>query len=365
MAKINKRKWKTSKGVEKTSWQIDYKDNSGKRVLKSNFKTRAEAEYAYRKILVDLDNGTYQQNKSKITIDKAFKSYMLYHAEIHCKKSTVQGYRSYFEHHLKPFFKSKKLNDIKVPDINRFVKQKIDEGLSAQTINHLLKLLEAIYNKMINDEIIAKNPVSKVKKLKMKRKPLTVLSIKEVNAILEAAKDFFPDFYPILFTAIFTGMRRGELVALTWDKINWQTRKITIDSNFTKGELTDPKTKNSNRRIDMSGKLVEILEEWQTRCPKSDKNLVFPNSLGNYLDADNMVKRQFNNVLILAGVNRIRWHDLRHTYVSLLISQNIPIKYIQQQVGHGSIQITMDVYRHIMPEVTQMSVYALDNILQN
>ncbi|MDD3013494.1 MAG: site-specific integrase [Candidatus Gastranaerophilales bacterium] len=114
----------------------------------------------------------------------------------------------------------------------------------------------------------------------------------------------------------------------------------------------------------MSEEVTKTLKEWKLKCPIGDMDLVFPNSVGNPMDADNMVKRQFEAVLRKAGIEKIRFHDLRHTYVSQLIAKNAHPKYIQSQVGHTSSQITMDRYGHLTPEVNQQGIDALNSILK-
>ena len=98
------------------------------------------------------------------------------------------------------------------------------------------------------------------------------------------------------------------------------------------------------------------------QCPNGKMNLVFPDSNGNPMDADNMIHRFFKPMLVKAKIDSIRFHDLRHTYASLLISKNVPIKYIQSQLGHSSIQVTMDRYGHLMQEVHDLGVSALVEI---
>ena len=191
---------------------------------------------------------------------------------------------------------------------------------------------------------------------------MNALSTVEVQALLSKTKVIYPDFYPLLFTAIFTGMRKGEILALTWDSINWVTRKITVDKNFTHGRVGTPKT-GKTRKVDMSLELVKILKEWRLACPKGEHNLVFPNSDGGYQDANNMIKRRFKPALNRAGINHLRFHDLRHTYASLLL-KGIQMKYVQHQLGHSSIKMTMDLYTHLLPEVNEQCVNLLDNIVE-
>ena len=185
---------------------------------------------------------------------------------------------------------------------------------------------------------------------------------KSTEALLSKTKVIYPDFYPLLFTAIFTGMRKGEILALTWDSINWITQKITVDKNYTYGGLGTPKT-GKIRVIDMSNELAKVLKEWRLACPNSELNLVFPNSNGNYQSADNLAKRRFLPALNRAGIDKIRFHDLRHTYASLLLANGAPMKYVQHQIGHSSITMTMDLYTHLLPEVNDKCVNLLNNIV--
>lgn len=361
MAKVRRRNWNNKNGSG-SYWQIDYTDSTGKRVIKGCFNRKVDAEAELARVLNSLGQGTYINKKKDITFNEAADRYIKYHAEMHCKPSTYNNYKGYLNNHLKDCIGKKKLNDITSLDIQKLMHEKVNQGLSNQTVNHIIKFIGAVFQKMINDELMYKNPAARIKKLKSNHKKFKVLTIEEAELALKTAEEYFPDFYPMLFTALYTGMREGELIALTWDKINWEKREIMVDSNYSLGEITTPKTKHSIRRIDMSDKLVEVLMKWKEEYPKSSLNLVFPNQVGNYNDPNNIVKRRFYYVLDLAGVERIRFHDLRHTYASLLISQNVSPKYVQSQLGHGSIQITMDTYSHIMPEDKIRAVKVLDGL---
>ena len=222
------------------------------------------------------------------------------------------------------------------------MKQMQDKGRANATINKYIKLISAIYNFMIDSDAAVSNPLARVKSLKeIKNKKIRALCTEEVQALLSKTKQVYPDFFPFLFTALFTGMRKGEILALTWDSINWITQKITVDKNYTHGGLGTPKT-GKIRVIDMSNELAKVLKEWRLACPHSELILVFPNSNGNYQSADNLAKRRFMPALNRAGIDKIRFHDLRHTYASLLLANGDPMKYVQHQLGHSSITMTMD-----------------------
>lgn len=120
------------------------------------------------------------------------------------------------------------------------------------------------------------------------------------------------------------------------------------------------------KSIDRLGRnYKQICEEWRLACPHSELNLVFPNSNGNYQSADNLAKRRFLPALNRAGIDKIRFHDLRHTYASLLLANGAPMKYVQHQLGHSSITMTMDLYTHLLPEVNDKCVNLLNNIVSS
>lgn len=109
--------------------------------------------------------------------------------------------------------------------------------------------------------------------------------------------------------------------------------------------------------------VMQELKEWKKFCPESELNLVFPSEEGTFMDADNMIKRRFNVVLEKAEVKKIRFHDLRHTYASLLLAKDVNIKYIQRQMGHSSFEITMNTYAHLMPEVYEKSKLLISELI--
>ena len=121
-----------------------------------------------------------------------------------------------------------------------------------------------------------------------------------------------------------------------------------------------PKSKASNRRIDLGPSMMAELKKWKTDCPYSELELIFPNQAGKPISQSNMLRRHFFSALKKAGVKRIRFHDLRHTYASLLIEQGENIKYIQSQLGHSSPIMTLNVYAHLMKPVNQEAARRLE-----
>jgi len=186
-----------------------------------------------------------------------------------------------------------------------------------------------------------------------------------------------PSNHAVFYTAVFTGTRRGELLALKWGDIDWNAGKIHVRRSLYKGAFQTPKSKYSIGAIDLGPRLAEVLKvhrakQNETRLkigkvsdkkpgrlhlvnpePKIwiDNDLVFCRDDGQPYDPDNFYHREFRPVLKRAGLRQIGIHGLRHTFASILIAAGHHPKYIQNQMRHASINITMDLYGHLMPEV--------------
>ena len=160
-------------------------------------------------------------------------------------------------------------------------------------------------------------------------------------------------------TAALTGMRQGELFGLKWTDIDWINNQIHVKRTYNHGKFYDPKSKTSKRRIDMAPELVAGLKKWRLACPKGELDLVFPNENGKPENQSNFLRRRFYPILMSVDLPRIRFHDLRHTYCALLLDQGENIKYIQRQMGHSSIKVTLDIYGHLMSDVNQEAAIKL------
>jgi integrase len=122
-----------------------------------------------------------------------------------------------------------------------------------------------------------------------------------------------------------------------------------VRQQYTAGRFSEVKTKASRRRVDLPGELVSELRRWRLQCPAGTHDLVFPNGAANPENHANLLNRGFYPALRRAGLRKIRFHDPRHTRASLLIANGEHPKRIQALMGHSSINVTMDVYGHLMP----------------
>jgi integrase len=157
-----------------------------------------------------------------------------------------------------------------------------------------------------------------------------------------------------------SGARQGKLFGLKWTDVDWFNRQIHIQRTFNSDEWYKPKRKTSNRKIDLGPTTMASLRKWRLKCPNSTLDLVFPNDAGKPLDHGNLMNRHYYPALKKAELARIRFHDLRHTYASLLIKQGENIKYIQTQLGHASPTVTLDVYAQLMKPVNRETACRLE-----
>lgn len=373
MAKISKRKWTTKDGKVSEAWRYSFYDKLGRQHKKSGFKTKVACELALDEAKA-LQSSKSEKEIIKVYFSDLVKKFIDEHCLLHCKDSTKRTYESCRDKFINPFFGNILIENIKPPLITEFVLKLKKEKLSEKTINNYLTLVKSILNYGITVGWLHENPALQVKKLKVKHKEMQFLNSDEVVSILNATKEHYPDFYASIFTAIFTGIRKGEFLALTWDCVDFKEKTIYINKSLFGGKLQDPKTKTSIRKIDLIDELVDALKEHKKEQQKilaeaKKRNMgkiVFCNKNGKHLDPDNFIERRFEPILAktkLTPKRHIRWHDLRHTYASLLISKNLSPKYIQHQMGHSSIQITMDRYGHLMPDVHDKAISALNGLL--
>jgi integrase len=238
--------------------------------------------------------------------------------------------------------------------------------LSRNSIRLILATARVVFNHAIEDGLIESNPAAKLDRFASAQKHTflaTPLAREEAEAFLESAKMFCPRYYPLFLTALRAGLRRGELVAMKWGDVQFgasdqdPNRYILVQRNYVYGQFTTPKSKKP-RRVDLSRQLratlIAIRDERLVDAFLAGKNsvsdeLVFPAPDGGVLDPDHLYDRYFLPVLERAGLRRIRFHDLRHTFGYLLIQAGATLPYVRDQLGHSSIQVTADVYGHLLP----------------
>jgi len=378
-------------------WVLDYYDQNGKRRWETTQGNQKEAKELLAERVIEIGKGDYlPPSKKKIPFSE-FAHQWLTGREAKIRPSTIEQYRDHINRHLAPFFGSVLVGRIDIPLVEAYINRKDKERKEAgaiqgkakldgrqltpeeqaevkriigmATINKTLTTLGSILKYAVIRKLLDSNPVSLVERLKPgaqeysdEKEPAHCLTPEQVRLFLAEAE---PGLYQtLLTTAVMTGMRQEELLALRWGDIDWVSGQILVrrvlSRNIGEWKFYEPKTKTSRRDIDVDPSLLLELKKWRLQVGKSElDNLVFPSPSGAPMHRGTLYMRGFLPALRRSGVPRVRFHDLRHTYASLLIDQGEHPKYIQVQMGHSSISMTMDVYGHLMNKVNATSANRL------
>ncbi|MBK5211601.1 MAG: site-specific integrase [Coriobacteriia bacterium] len=327
-------------------WYAYWRDPSGKQRAKAIGTRKKDAEAYVTTKQSEVWDGTYRDIQT-ITFPKFSEQWVRDYATVQVKPSTLLNYKNMIFHSLVPYFGDVPLSFITTADIQRYVAERLASGRSPATVQKALVLLKGMLKQAGEWNYLKVNPALAVKAPRRQFIEMQALTPVEIPIFLDA---FSPEWRSLFFTAIFTGMRLGELLALQWSDIDWKSGTIRVKRSVWNGTFQEPKTRNAIRVIGMSPMLTEVLREHLAVVPKSEAGLVFCTEAGKIIDGANLRHRIFEPALKAAGLRKIRIHDLRHTFASLLINQGENLKYVQNQLGHASITTTVDRYGHLMPD---------------
>jgi integrase len=268
--------------------------------------------------------------------------------------------------HILPELGNYRLDEITKPMMKRLVAGLVEKGLAKDTIRLILAAIRVLYSQAIDDKVVTENPASGLGKFyrqaKKRHGEINPLTEEESLLFLEKTLEYERKHYPLFLCALHSGMRSGELVGVQWTDIDWNGKFLEVRRAINRfGELSTVKTENGRRRIDLSDHLLETLRDLrkqkQEEALKEGKNeipeWIFSNQFGSFADIKNIKFRNLKRVLRKAGIRDIRFHDLRHTFASQLLSNGTNILYVSQQLGHSNPGITMKIYAKWIPNEGQ------------
>jgi len=342
-------------------WYVIVNHNGQRKSAVATDKRQAQA--TAREINRRILDGTFKLSQEDTV--KTFAEYSeIYITHTSVKPSTLADYKYMLAKHIIPVFGNKAVDSITRLDVKNFLRQKLKNGLTVSTVDHLRACLSNVFETALDNEEIEHNPVSKLGRIatrgqlahKSKVVP-TFLTREELAKLLATFLKHAPEHYPLALLLARTGVRIGEAIALQWNDIDFERAVITISRAKSRSIIDTPKSGKS-RDVDMSNQLLSAL---MTRKSEAKDRWVFPGTKTDTLDVSAWRRRIFVKILELSGLKKIRVHDLRHTYASLMLEQGQPLIYIQRQLGHHSIQITADTYSHLIPTSDRKAVNSLDD----
>lgn len=346
-------------------------DLNGKkrRITKSGFATKEEAQAA----LIQMGHGTGQHMLVKPSEELVFnylRSWIDQEGYNYCA-STRKNFNRYLNNYISPEFGNLKLNKLTTGHIQRLYYVLISKGLSPQTVKKVHHMLSKAMEKAIALEMLQTNPV---KKATIPKKNYVhehdVWTKEELAHFLSIAKS--SRWYIAFLLEACTGARQGEILALRWKDIDFQTNRLTIRRSIVVNDvgykLSDPKTKKGTRSMVLPLQVMDELKRHRD-CLYEDEARIF-NKRDDFLvrtRKGNMVNprnfsREWYKLRDMSGLPKIRFHDLRHTHATILLQSGINVKAVQERLGHKKSEITLDIYSHVTPRMEEGVVDVLDSM---
>jgi integrase len=329
-------------------WIIRYYDHNGQRgwVTMQKGASAKEARKRAREIEDSIEKKTFKR-PTQIPTFQEVAAQWLKAKSVKIRHTTLNQYEGHVEKHLNPFFGNVKTNEVSLELVERFITQCGNAGMFVNTIRKVITTLSSIMKYAAHPKrcYAPYNPVPYVENLPKKiKKEAEMISFEETLPIIDQMNHSRDKL--LVLTAAITGMREGELFGLQWNDLQWRDSQIFVRRTFNHGRFYEPKSERSKRKIDVPQELLLELKKWKLACPKGELDLVFPNNSGNPENANNWIRQVWHPARRRAGIRHLTPHSLRHFSGSFLLDQGEGMGYVQDHLGHSSIEMTMDVYRH-------------------
>lgn len=291
-------------------------------------------------------------------------------------QTTLCSYKNYIENHIDPYFRQRKviLQKIKAVDIQRFYDKLIQDGLSARSVQRYHTVVKQVLDYAYKQGIINENPILRVELPKAPRTQHgTAYTIEEVLTLFKVVKN--ERLAPVIHLAAWYGLRRGEILGLTWNNVDLDACTMDICQTVTRvNELViAPRTKTSSslRRLWLTEETCQLLRQLRhqqlvERVKFGESYIV--NDFVFKMENGDMMKPEyvsitFKKLLEENGLRHIRFHDLRHTAATLLLESGVQIQDVSRYLGHSNISVTMDVYGHLSTETNKRTAEKMGELL--
>ena len=331
-------------------------------------------------------NNTVENN---ITLSKWFDSWIEIHKYKVIRNNTRTLYKQLFHKHIEPTLGKKKLKDITQLNIKSLINDLDKKGLKYETQNKVRIMLLDMFNKAMIDNYVVKNPCKGIKLVRDDKKDIRALTVEEQSEFFDCCKGTFYD--NLYVVAVTTGLRQGELCALTWDDIDLEKKEISVSKTLLYQKLegdngktfhiNPPKTKSSKRTVPINRQCEialkkqfiqrnNIMSKSSAKPLEGFENLLFTTKFGTPICDQIMIdsiKKIIDEINIcrdeLEKFDYFTPHTLRHTFATRCFESGIPPKTVQKYLGHASLQMTMDLYTHVLSDMEQESMAKLENTL--
>lgn len=336
--------------------------------------TQRECRAWLKETLAQVDQGMTADG-SRVTL-AAYLEHWLTIVEPSLRPNTWRQYHNITRRHILPDLGDIHLAQLRPDHLQGLYATKTTAGLGARTIQLIHTILHRSLGHAVEWGLIGRNPSDAVKTPQPPRHEMTILDAEQARRFLTAARD--SRHQALFHLAITTGLRQGELLGLRWKDLNWDTGFLQIQRQLYRvtGQgliFSEPKTSAGRRSIVLAAADLDILRQHRKQQLEErlfagsrwqEQDLIFPTTIGTPLDQRNMT-REFKAILASAGLQPLRFHDLRHTAASLMLQSGIHPKIVQERLGHSDITITLNTYSHVLPSLQKEAAETIAALLSS
>jgi integrase len=341
----------------------EYEDANGiTRYITSKTKTKREMKAIIRKALEDRDKGIAHDSEN-LTVEK-YMDRWLESIRDSVRPGTFKPYEAITRLHIKPTLGKTKLDKLNALQLETLYRRKLKAGLSARRVRYIHVTIRKALKDAVRLQLLSRNVADAAIPPRQTKPKIQPLTQEQMKALLEAARgDKLEALYVLACT---TAMRQGELLGLQWKDIDLDTGALRVNRSVYDGVISPPKTATGNRTIKLSRLATAALKEHRLKMAKQlgISEWVFPNSRGTTINHQNLHNRSWKPLLKRAGLpHSTRFHDIRHSAITLLLSKGIPVKVVSEMAGHADVAITLSVYQHVLPHQQGACAEGMDEAL--
>lgn len=366
---------KRAPGRYEVSVDDGFDEKTGKRRRKwmSVPGTKKEAEKAERELLSQRDRGIALV-PTGVLFGEYLERWLTEYAESNVAPSTFCRYQIVVRKHLVPHLGHLRLDQIQPIHVQTIHRVCRAEGLAQSTVRQHHRVLSKALKLAVQWRLIQSNPAASISAPRVPRHEMHVLDGAETKALLQFALG--DPMYPFAYLAIQTGSRNGELCGLRWSDIDWSGGRLSIRRTAQRPpgqglQMRPTKTHRSSRSVSLSPDSLAFLKELLPETEPASEQPAGPN-LGYVLPQPTgapyepgQVTKGFRRLKKKAGLpDGFRFHDLRHTAATLLMSAGVHPKVVSERMGHATVSITLDTYSHVLPSLQDEAALAMDDILR-
>jgi integrase len=358
---VRRRIWANQSGERREAWVVDYSDASGVR-RNAQFERKRDADAYDAEVRAAVRRGVHTAPSGSPTVAEAAEDWLTFVEREGRERTTVKQYREHVRLHIVPRLGRERLANLTTPRIHQF-RDDLLRDRSRPLAKKVLISLKAILNDAMRRGAVAQNvakPVSIAISKREQHKLVVGVDIPTPDEIRKLL-DVGGRLRPLMMVAAFAGLRSSELLGLQWADVDLRRGEIAVRQRADRYKaLGKPKSVAGSRTTPIGPMVANALREWRLGCPEGDHDLVFPTAAGGVRPYTTVLKA-FGVVQVKAGVTtrvgapKYALHALRHFYASWCINRirdgglELPIKTVQERIGHSSIQMTADVYGHLFP----------------